>query len=41
MRKEGGGWWMPDAEAITLRRPIATNLTTEEERLDQGEDDDD
>lgn len=35
MRAEGGGWWMPEKEAITLRRPQETNLTTEPDRPEE------
>jgi hypothetical protein len=40
MRKEGGGWWLPDREAQRYPRPLETNLTTEEERPDGEEDTD-
>lgn len=40
MRKEGGGWWLPDAEAQSIARPDTTNLTLEEERPDDAEDED-
>lgn len=40
MRKEGGGWWMSDQDKQTHARPHTTNLTTEEERPDYGDDDD-
>ena len=39
MRKEGGGWWLPDEEGQRYTRPHETNLTTEEERPDDEEDD--
>lgn len=38
MRKEGGGWWMADEEAISHKRPQETNLTTEEDRPDADQD---
>ena len=37
MRKEGGGWWMPEEEGQRYQRPHETNLTTE---LDRPEDPD-
>lgn len=40
MRREGGGWWLADEAKQTLRRPQETNLTLEEERLHDDEDDD-
>lgn len=39
LRREGGGWWLADEAAITLRRPHTTNLTTEEERPEPEGDD--
>ncbi len=39
IRREGGGWWLADEAAITLRRPIETNLTTEEDRPPREDDD--
>lgn len=39
MRKEGGGWWLPDSEGQRYPRPHTTNLTTEEERPAHDEDD--
>lgn len=39
LRKEGGGFWMPDAEGQRYPRPYETNLTTEPERPDNDEDD--
>lgn len=41
LRKEGGGWWMADADAQKYARPKETNLTLETERLNQEGDDDD
>lgn len=40
MRREGGGWWLQDGEGQRYKRPHETNLTTEEERPTNGEDDD-
>lgn len=40
LRKEGGGWWMPDAEGQRYQRPHTTNLTTEEARTDHDDPDD-
>jgi hypothetical protein len=37
MRKEGGGWWMPESEGQRYKRPRTTNLTTEEDRPDDDE----
>jgi hypothetical protein len=39
IRREGGGWWLADEASITVRRPVETNLTTEQDRP-RGEDDD-
>jgi hypothetical protein len=38
LRKEGGGFWMPDEEGQRYPRPHETNITTEEERPDDDED---
>lgn len=38
LRKEGGGWWMPEGEGQRYPRPHETNLTTEEDRPDDDED---
>ncbi len=35
LRREGGGWWLPDASAIRYKRPLETNLTTEDDRLEE------
>lgn len=40
MRKEGGGWWLPEEAAQRYPRPHETNITTEEDRS-EGEDSDD
>lgn len=39
MRREGGGWWLPDEDAQRYPRPLETNITTEEERPDDDEND--
>lgn len=39
MRREGGGWWMDDAEGQRYARPHETNLTLEEERPRDDDDD--
>lgn len=40
MRKEGGGWWLDDTDGQRWARPLETNLTLEEERPhDDNEDD--
>ena len=39
MRREGGGWWLPDGARIRRPHPDTTNLTTEEERPDDHDDD--
>lgn len=41
MRREGGGWWMADQDGQRYPRPYETNLTTEDQRLNQEEDPDD
>lgn len=41
LRKEGGGWWMADYEALRLKRTETTNLTTDEERPEEDDDADD
>lgn len=41
MRKEGGGWWMEEGEGQRYARPHETNLTTEEDRSEHDEDEDD
>lgn len=38
LRREGGGFWMPDAERQKYPRPHETNITTE---MDRPEDEDD
>lgn len=40
LRKEGGGWWLPDSEAQRYPRPHETNLTTEPERPERDDEDD-
>ena len=40
MRKEGGGWWLPEEEGQKWQRPLETNLTTETERKDHEDPDD-
>lgn len=40
MRREGGGWWMDEGDAIRSARPGETNLTTETERPERGDEDD-
>lgn len=37
MRREGGGWWMPEEERIHDPRPGETNLTTENDRRGEEE----
>src|SRR5262245_55706957 len=37
LRREGGGWWMPDAYGQRWKRPLETNVTPEEDRLDEDE----
>lgn len=39
LRKEGGGFWMPDEEGQRYPRPHETNLTTEPERPENDDDD--
>lgn len=39
LRREGGGWWMPEEVAQRFKRPHTTNLTTEEDRPDDDEED--
>lgn len=41
LRREGGGWWMPDPEGQRYARPHETNLTAEEERPDHDDPDTD
>jgi len=38
LRKEGGGWWLPDEDGQRYPRPKETNLTTEENRPDDEDD---
>lgn len=38
LRKEGGGWWMPEEDAQRFKRPQETNLTTETDRPEEEED---
>lgn len=38
LRREGGGWWLPDDAGQRYVRPHETNLTTEEERPDDEDD---
>lgn len=40
LRKEGGGFWMPEEEGQRYPRPHETNLTTEEERPEDDDEDD-
>lgn len=40
LRKEGGGWWLPDTVRQAHLRPTTTNLTTEEDRPDGPDTDD-
>lgn len=37
MRKDGGGWWMPETDNVRHVRPQETNLTTEEDRPDRDD----
>lgn len=39
MRREGGGWWLADQDAQKWKRPIETNLTLEEDRPDDQDED--
>ena len=39
MRKEGGGWWLPEKDRITEKIPDETNLTLEGERPEREDDD--
>jgi hypothetical protein len=41
MRKEGGGWWLSEEDGIRFRRPSESNLTIEEDRPDDTDDDED
>lgn len=41
LRKEGGGWWLPDEEMIREKRPSDTNITLEEDRPDDQDEDED
>jgi hypothetical protein len=41
MRKEGGGWWLPDDDRKRFTRVDESNLTLEPERPEKDEDDDD
>jgi predicted RNA-binding Zn-ribbon protein involved in translation (DUF1610 family) len=40
LRREGGGWWLPDSAGQRYARPSETNLTLEEERPDERDDTD-
>ena len=38
MRREGGGWWLADEAAQRYARPSETNLTLEEDRPEEEDD---
>lgn len=38
LRREGGGWWLADADGQRYPRPHETNLTLEEDRPDEDDD---
>jgi len=40
LRKEGGGWWLADEARISTARPDDTNLTTEDERPEDADEED-
>lgn len=40
LRKEGSGWWLDEQDGIKFRRPQETNLTLEEDRPDDQDDED-
>lgn len=40
LRKEGGGFWLPDEEGQRYPRPHETNITTEPERFEDEDDED-
>lgn len=40
LRREGGGWWLPDEDAQRYPQPHETNLTMESERPEDHGDDD-
>lgn len=38
LRKEGGGWWLADEAGQRYARPYETNLTTEDQRPEEEDD---